>query len=95
MSLNDLLSQRAALDAQITAAQAETKAAAIADIKDIMADAGITLADLGKTTKATKAPVAPKYRNSEGQTWAGRGKRPAWLQKALAEGDMLENYAVA
>lgn len=95
MILKNLLSQRAELDAQIAAAQAQRKDSAIAEIKCIMADVGIALADLGKVTKATKAPVTPKYRNSEGQTWAGRGKRPGWLQKALAEGDMLENYAVA
>lgn len=95
MSLKDLLKQRIELDAQIGAAQAESKAAAMAEVKYIMAECDISLADLGKATKSAKAPVAAKYRNSKGETWAGRGKRPVWLQTALAAGAKLEEYAVA
>jgi DNA-binding protein H-NS len=45
-----------------------------------------------KTTAGSK--VAPKYRDSEGNTWAGRGKRPVWLRDALAAGRKLEDFAV-
>ena len=39
----------------------------------------------GKGAKGPKAAVAPKYRNpaNAAQTWAGRGKRPAWFSEAL------------
>lgn len=94
MDLQALIAQRAAIDAQIAATQAEGKANAIAEIKRIMADAGITLADMGNA-KAAKSPVAAKYRNAKGQTWAGRGKRPVWLQTALAAGSSLEEFAAA
>jgi len=40
------------------------------------------------------AKVAAKYRDENGNTWAGRGKRPIWLHKALAAGRTLEEFAV-
>lgn len=43
----------------------------------------------GKTSK-----VAPKYRDENGNTWAGRGKRPIWLRDALAAGKKLEDFAI-
>jgi DNA-binding protein H-NS len=44
---------------------------------------------LGKASK-----VAPKYRDENGNTWAGRGKRPIWLRDALAAGKKLEDFAI-
>src|SRR4051794_38337730 len=43
-----------------------------------------------------RGPVAPKYRNPKNaaQTWAGRGKRPAWLEQELAEGARLEDFLI-
>lgn len=38
--------------------------------------------------------VAPKYRDSEGNTWAGRGARPRWLVAALKKGKKLENFLI-
>lgn len=46
----------------------------------------------GKAAKATKAAVL--YRNEQGQTWGGRGKRPQWLRDALAGGRTLEEFRV-
>jgi DNA-binding protein H-NS len=40
-----------------------------------------------------KAPA--KYRNpSTGETWAGRGKRPRWMQKAIAAGHTQEEFRI-
>ena len=38
----------------------------------------------------------PKYRNpfNPAQTWSGKGKRPGWLESALAEGQHLEDLEV-
>ena len=38
--------------------------------------------------------VAPKYRDSSGNTWAGRGATPRWLKAAIKEGKNLEDYAI-
>lgn len=99
-SLSDLLAQRAALEQQIADAQREQRADAIRKIKDLMAEYGLTLADIG--SRAAAAPkraagrkVAPKYRNAAtGETWSGRGLQPNWLKAALASGRTLSDFAV-
>lgn len=42
------------------------------------------------------AKVEAKYRNPDdpSQTWSGRGKRPQWINEALAAGKTLEDLAV-
>jgi DNA-binding protein H-NS len=42
--------------------------------------------------KGTKVPV--KYRDKEGNTWAGRGAQPVWLREKLKAGAKLEDFAV-
>jgi len=36
--------------------------------------------------KSTKAGAAPKFRDSNGNVWSGRGPRPAWFKAALESG---------
>jgi DNA-binding protein H-NS len=38
--------------------------------------------------------VAPKYQDSSGNTWAGRGATPRWLKAAMKEGKKLEDFAI-
>jgi DNA-binding protein H-NS len=42
--------------------------------------------------KGTKVPA--KYRDKEGNTWAGRGAQPVWLREKLKAGAKLEDFAV-
>jgi DNA-binding protein H-NS len=45
------------------------------------------------TMKGVK--VAPKYHDPEaGDTWAGRGARPRWLQALMRNGRKLEEFAI-
>jgi len=65
-----------------------------------------TLARIGKVTGDRTIPgrgrsslkgvkVAPKYRNPQtGETWAGRGATPRWIQALLRQGRKLEDFAV-
>jgi DNA-binding protein H-NS len=98
--LSDLMAQRAALDMQIEKARREQRAAAIEQIKSLMAEHGLTPSDLtARPRKAQSKPggrkVAPKYRDqSTGDTWSGRGLQPRWLKAALAAGRKLSDFAV-
>jgi DNA-binding protein H-NS len=38
--------------------------------------------------------IPPKYRDSEGNTWTGRGLKPKWLSAAMAKGAKLEQFAI-
>jgi DNA-binding protein H-NS len=99
-TLSELLAQRATLEKQIADAQREQRAAAIAQVKALMAEYGLTLADIG--SRAASAParrasgkVAAKYRNADtGETWSGRGLQPNWLKAAIASGRSLSDFAV-
>jgi hypothetical protein len=42
--------------------------------------------------KGRKVPV--KYRDKEGNTWAGRGAQPVWMREKLKAGAKLEDFAV-
>jgi DNA-binding protein H-NS len=97
--LKDLLAKRAALEKQIAQAQRDERAGAIAQIKTLMAEHGLTVADLGKRSGPPTAKgggkVAAKYRNkATGETWSGRGLQPRWLKAALATGKKLADFAV-
>jgi DNA-binding protein H-NS len=47
-----------------------------------------------RKAKAAAAGSAPKYRDDQGRSWVGRGKRPQWLRDALAAGKTLEDFMV-
>ena len=99
--LSELLAKKAELEQQIIDIQREERTSAIAQVKALMAQHGLTLADLG-----TRAPnpvakgrsggkVPAKYRDpATGQAWSGRGLHPKWLKQALAEGAKLSDFAV-
>jgi H-NS histone family protein len=50
-------------------------------------------ADLGLCEALSKGGSI-KYRNREGNTWAGRGAQPVWLREKLKAGAKLEDFAV-
>ncbi|CAD5367216.1 Histone family protein nucleoid-structuring protein H-NS [Rubrivivax sp. A210] len=98
-TIAELLAQKAALEKQIADAQRNERADAVAKVRALMAEYGLTLADIG--SKAAPAPkaagkkVAAKYRNpASGDTWSGRGLQPKWLKSALAGGRSLADFAV-
>ena len=50
----------------------------------------------GKAATRKKSPakgrkIAAKYRDAQGNTWAGRGLQPRWFKAALAEGKTPES----
>jgi DNA-binding protein H-NS len=97
--LSELLAQKAALEQQIAQTQRAERADAIAQIKALMAEHGLSLADLG--SRAASAPrkasskVPPKYRHpGTGDTWSGRGLQPNWLKAALAGGAKIDDFKI-
>lgn len=98
-SLQDLIAQRAEIDRKITEKQREDRTEAINKVRTLMAEHGLTAADLSgraapaKPGKST-GKVAPKYRNPAGETWSGRGLQPKWLKAAIAGGAKLSDFAL-
>jgi DNA-binding protein H-NS len=97
-NLSELLAQKAALEKQIAQTQRDEREKAIAQVSALMAEYGLTAADLGKRpAKKARAggKVAAKYHNrATGETWSGRGLHPRWLKAALAAGKKISDFAV-
>ncbi|KNZ33177.1 MAG: histone family protein nucleoid-structuring protein H-NS [Methylibium sp. NZG] len=102
-TLQDLLAQKEALEREIENTKKHHRAEAIAKVRSMMAEYGLTAADLAgrasaraagaKSTKGGK--VAVKYRNAAtGDTWSGRGLQPKWLKAALAAGRKIDEFSV-
>ena len=103
-TLKELIAQKEALERQIQETTAKEREAAIAKIRELMGENGLSLADLGgrsagkksrKQSSATGQKVAAKYRDkATGDSWSGRGLQPKWLKAALASGKKIEEFAV-
>lgn len=106
-TLSDLLAQKAALEKQIASFQREQRGEAIAKIKALMAEYGLSMADISSASAARPAAVAKpkakvagskvaaKYRNpATGDTWSGRGLKPKWMTAALAAGASISDFAL-
>jgi DNA-binding protein H-NS len=81
-----LTEQLAKVHAQMEAAREKEIAAVIAQIKEQIAEYGITAEELAfaskRTRKAKSGGLPPKYLNPKtGQTWSGRGRKPLWIGK--------------
>ena len=73
----------------------------IADIKEKIAEYGITAKDLGLSVdKATtrqagsSAPAPVRYRHPDGRTWSGKGRAPNWIKEAEEAGKNREDFSV-
>ena len=98
-SLDTLIAKRKAIEDKIAAFRNEEKATTIAEIRRLLAEYNIALADLspGKRRSRKKPDKKPvdKYRDVvTGKKWTGRGSRPQWLVEALAKGKLLDDFKV-
>jgi DNA-binding protein H-NS len=103
-TLQDLLAQKEALEREIELTKRRDRADAVAKVRALMDEYGLSLSDLsakpvsrsgGKPGVKPGAKVAVKYRDRQtGQTWSGRGLHPKWLRAALQAGAKLDDFAV-
>ncbi|WMY10962.1 H-NS family nucleoid-associated regulatory protein [Paraburkholderia phenoliruptrix] len=93
-TLENIQAKIAKLQAQAEAIAKKQSSKVIAEIRDLMASHGVTIADIeahagGKPgrepagDRSTTKTVAAKYRDPKsGATWTGRGRAPAWIASA-------------
>lgn len=103
-TLKELIAQKEALERQIEETTAKERESAIAKIRELMAESGVSMADLGgrsagqtsgKKSSSTGKKVAAKYHDkATGESWSGRGLQPKWLKAALGSGKKIEEFAV-
>lgn len=67
----------------------------IAYLRHRMEEFGIRAEDLAAALDEDARKVAEaRYRNSNGDTWDGKGDMPQWLRQAVSAGQSLEHFAV-
>ena len=100
-TLQELLAQKEAIEQQIEQTKKQERGAAVSKVRALMAEYGLTVADLGGKSPAkgksgaSTGKVAAKYRNaSTGDSWSGRGLQPRWLKAALASGKKLNDFVI-
>jgi len=84
-TLKELMAQKEALEQKIVEARETELADAIAKVLAIVTEYGLTAADIfggkrGRKASGTKAKVAAKYRDQNGNEWTGRGRTPKWIE---------------
>lgn len=88
-----LVAQKKELDAKIEEARKAELATAVAEVKRLVGEYGLTAADCGFGAPAKKATnkVPVKYRGPNGEAWTGRGKTPGWVLAQEAAGRTRES----
>ncbi len=81
------------LHREIAALIAQKRHETLMQLREQAAVLGFTANEL-LPSKNGRDKVAVKYKDDQGNTWSGRGKRPAWLVEALDQGRSLEDFAV-
>ena len=91
MSLSDLKSMLAKVEAEIPRARAREAQAVREQVSKLLEAKGLKLSDVmgnsGSTRRSTKGRAVPiKFRDPKsGAEWSGRGRRPAWYDPARSE----------
>ncbi|MBN3835171.1 H-NS histone family protein [Burkholderia sp. Ac-20344] len=77
----ELLAQRAAIDAEIQAVQAEERSTVLKEVKRLVDEFTFSTREIFGVSKARQRKTAePRYRDpGTGATWSGRGRPPAWI----------------
>lgn len=82
--------------AKIKQKQAQGLKDAYLQFKQIAKENGTTIEEILKVGKKAQKESNVAYRDPQNpkNVWAGRGRKPVWLEEALAKGKKLEDYAV-
>lgn len=102
LTLDQLEAQIAELTVKANEIRAAEKQKAIAEVRELVRKFGITAREIGlhaeptsviEAATKTRAKATPKYINEAGETWSGRGRKPAWVEAAIAAGT-LDNLLI-
>jgi DNA-binding protein H-NS len=97
MSLDELKKLQKDVANEIKHYKDREKRQALAEVEAFARERGLNPADLSEISRRrTRKPAKPKYANPNdtAQTWSGRGRRPRWLEEALAKGRSLDEMAI-
>jgi len=97
LTLAELKTLRAKVERAIETYEDRKKREALAELEETARKMGFSFAELAELSSAKpRKVIAPKYANPENplDTWTGRGRKPKWVEAALAAGKSLEDLAI-
>ena len=97
LSIKELKDLRNQVEKAIASFEDRRKAAAVAELEEQAKKMGFSLSELtGAASSKKRKSAAPKYANPDdpAQTWTGRGRRPRWVEAALAKGKSMDDLAI-
>ena len=97
LSLEELQALAQDIEVEVIGRREAERSRVLSQMRELAGSLGMTLEDVVRGEKGRVGTVAAKYRNpaNPALTWSGRGKRPAWVNEALAAGKTLEDLAVS
>lgn len=97
LSLEELQALARDIETEIVTRRAAEKERVLNQMRELAGSLGMTLEELLREERGTGSGVAAKYRHPDnpGLTWSGRGKRPTWVNEALAAGKTLDDLAAS
>ena len=98
LSLDELESLAKDIETEVTTRRQAERDRVLGQMRELAASLGLTLEDVVRLErgKGGVGGAQPKYRSPKDPnlTWSGRGKRPAWVNEALAAGKSLDDLAI-
>ncbi|EIE51185.1 DNA-binding protein [Salipiger aestuarii] len=96
LSKDELKKLRADVDRALNTLETRRKADAKRAAEQAVKEFGFSLDEVLTAGSAKGSKGAPKYANpaNPSQTWTGRGRKPNWLNDALASGKTLDDLAI-
>jgi DNA-binding protein H-NS len=97
LSIEELQTLARDIETEIVTRRAAERERVLAQMRELAASLGTTPEELLREERGGGAVVPPKYRHPDnpGLTWSGRGKRPTWVNEALAAGKTLDDLAAS
>lgn len=92
--IDELKKQREELEKQIDELYRRDRMEAITTCRELIKRFDLQPAELGLKRIMKKGAAIPKYMGPSGETWAGRGRKPTWLQNAELEGKTAEDFRI-
>jgi DNA-binding protein H-NS len=98
LSLEELESLAKDIETEVTTRRQAERERVLGQMRELAASLGLTLEEVVRLERGRGGAggAQPKYRHPDDPslTWSGRGKRPAWVNEALAAGKSLEDLAI-
>lgn len=96
LSKDELKKLRSDVDRALTTLDTRRRADAKRAAEQAVKEFGFSLDEVLTAGPVKGSKGAPKYANPDdaSQTWTGRGRKPNWVNEALASGKTLEDLAI-